>query len=305
VIRDEQFFDGATRLCYTVDGDASHPTVLLVAGLGQQLHAWPPAFIEGLIDRGFQVMRFDNRDVGRSSQSTAPPPKQHQLVTRRFGAEQYTIDDMAADAAELVGGLGIGPVHAVGVSMGGMISQNLAAQHPRSVASLTSIMSMTGKRNARPALSTLKLLSGKPARTEQEHVDQLTAMMRHIGSAGYEFDEASWREVAILNWDRGPGADAYKGVSRQLAAIMKSGDRTKLLADVDAPTLVINGDRDLMVNPRGGATTAKAIRGARHEVFKGMGHDLPAGLVDQLVDLIASHATAAEASVVRGAAATA
>jgi pimeloyl-ACP methyl ester carboxylesterase len=283
---------GGMRLCYQRIGDPADPTVLLIAGLGQQLNAWPVGFCEQIVARGFEVVRFDNRDVGRSSQGRGPAPSPARFVTRRFHAAQYSLDDMALDTSGLVRELELGPVHVVGMSMGGMIGQMLAARHPEQVASLTSIMSMTGARKVgRPALSTWLRMAGPPSTTREAAVESLVSITRHIGSHGHPFDEDAVRTIAEEMWDRGPDAP-HEGVGRQLAAIFKSGDRTRALRQITAPTLVIHGDRDRMVHPSGGHATAKAIDGARHQTIHGMGHDLPAGAWPQLTTLIADHARA-------------
>ncbi|MBO9533701.1 MAG: alpha/beta fold hydrolase [Solirubrobacteraceae bacterium] len=288
---------GGTRLCYQRFGDESAPAILLVAGLGQQLGAWPLGFVERLTSEGFQVIRFDNRDVGRSSQGRAPAPNPVRFVTRRWHPSQYSLDDMALDTSGLVGELDLGQVHVVGMSMGGMIGQMLAARHGEQVASLTSIMSMTGARGVgRPHVTTWLRMAGPPSTTREKAADSLVAMMRHIGSHGFDFDEDAVRTLADEMWERGP-QPSHEGVGRQLAAIFKSGDRTRALRHITAPTLVIHGDRDRMVHPSGGLATASAIQGARHETIAGMGHDLPVGAWAQLVALIADHARTAEAAV--------
>lgn len=285
---------GGTRLAYRTHGDASNPTLLLVAGLGQQLVSWPQTMIDGFVDAGFHVVRFDNRDVGRSSQGRAPAPSTRALLTRRFHPSQYSLDDMALDTAGLIDQLELEQVHAVGVSMGGMIAQTLTARAPHLVRSLTSIMSMTGApRSGRPAPSTWVRMAAPPAKTREAYVKSMISFFRHVGSHGFPYDEAAVAELAGQQWDRGPER-AYQGVGRQLAAIMKSGDRTRALSDIVAPTLVIHGDRDRLVNPTGGRVTAQAIRGARLETIRGMGHDLPEGAVPTLVTMITEHARAAE-----------
>jgi pimeloyl-ACP methyl ester carboxylesterase len=201
---------------------------------------------------------------------------------------------MAADTAGLLDALALPPVHLAGVSMGGMIAQTVAARHPDSVQSLTSIMSATGAPHVgRPALSTWLMMLSRPARSRAESADRAVRIFRHIGSAGYPFDEGLVREQAGLAWDRDPSP---AGAGRQLAAIMRSGDRTAEVRTVTAPTLVIHGDRDLMVNPTGGARTAQTIPGARLETMRGMGHDLPRGAWPALVKLIDDHIRAAAVS---------
>jgi pimeloyl-ACP methyl ester carboxylesterase len=278
------------ELCCRVDGDPADPATLLIAGLGQQLNVWPAPFVKALEGEGYQVIRFDNRDVGRSSHSEAPAPRPMQLVRRRFSRAQYTLTDLAFDTAGLLDALQLPAAHVVGMSMGGMIGQTLAAIAPERVLTLTSMMSSTGARRiGRPALSTQSLMLRRPPRSRDAAADRLVATMRHIGSRGFPFDEQQAREVALEAWDRSGGANPA-GVLRQIAAIYKSGDRTDHCRRITAPTLVIHGDRDLMVNPSGGRATAAAIRGARLETIAGMGHDLPADACSQLAAAIVRHA---------------
>lgn len=279
-------------VCAQRFGDPALPAVLLVPGLGQQLGSWPDGFCSALVEQGFQVIRFDNRDVGRSSRVPTPPPTPIQLVSRRFGAAQYVLADMAEDASRLLATLGIDAAHVVGISMGGMIGQTLAARHPEQVLSLVSIMSNTGARGSGgPARSTWLRMAKRPPSDRQAAIERSVALFRHIGSHGFPFDEAHVRGLAEVAHDRGQDPE---GVGRQLAAILKSGDRTPEVRTITAPTLVIHGDRDRMVHPSGGAATAAAIPGARHETIVGLGHDLPAGAHERIVGLIAGHAKAAQ-----------
>jgi pimeloyl-ACP methyl ester carboxylesterase len=276
-------------LCYERFGDPSDPPLLLIMGLGQQLLAWPDPFCQALTARGFQVVRFDNRDVGRSTHASTRPPRTAQLLTRRFEPDQYDLSDMARDTAGLLDALGLSPAHVVGISLGGMIAQMLAAEHPQHVRSLVSVMSSTGARNAGwTAPSTLRLLVRAPARDREAAAQRAVMMWRHIGSHGFPLDEESVRDRAGRAFDRDPRAAA--GAGRQMAAILKSGDRSEALRRITAPTLVIHGDRDRMVHPSGGRATAKAIPNARLTTIEGMGHDLPAGAYERLVELIAGHA---------------
>lgn len=281
-------------LCYRVDGPADGPPLVLVAGLGQQLIEWPPELVEGLIDAGYRVIRFDNRDVGRSSRVDVAPPSPGQMLTRRFPAEQYVLGDMALDTVGLLDGLGIDSAHLVGMSMGGMIGQTVAARHPSRVRGLTSIMSTTGaKRIGQPSVATYARLF-RPVPAEREAAAEANvAMMRHIGSRGFPFDADRVREVSLEAWDRdgGPNPD---GPARQLGAIFKSGDRAREVAQIVAPTLVIHGDHDPMVNPTGGWATSRAIPRSRLLTIGGMGHDLPAGACAELVEAISGHAQAVE-----------
>jgi pimeloyl-ACP methyl ester carboxylesterase len=277
-------------LCCRLDGEPGSPVMLLIAGLAQQLNVWPARFVDALADEGYRIVRFDNRDVGRSTRVVAPAPRPWQLFTRRLDVRQYTLDDMATDTAGLLDALEVPAAHVVGMSMGGMIAQTLAARMPGSVLTLTSIMSTSGARRVgRPALSTYRRMFGPPPRSRDAAAERLVAMMRHIGSRGFPFDEPEVRAMALEAWDRAGGANPA-GVLRQIGAIVKSGDRTAELRRITAPTLVIHGDRDRMVHPSGGAATAAAIPGARLQTIPGLGHDLPAGACAQLVAGIAEHA---------------
>ncbi|GAB3144702.1 alpha/beta fold hydrolase [Amycolatopsis sp. NPDC004378] len=274
-------------LAYERIGDRGAEPLVLVAGLGQQLHSWPDGFCAQLAGRGFEVIRFDNRDAGRSTHPRFRPAGLPAMLAGRFPPEQYDLKDMAADTVGLLDALGLDRVHIAGVSMGGMISQTVAALHPARVTTLTSIMSTTGSRLlGRPAFSTLRLMGAKPPKSREEAVESAVAMFRHIGSHGFPFDEAWVRETAGTGWDRDPSTG---GVGRQLGAILKSGNRTAWLRKITAPTLVVHGDRDRMVHPTGGGATARAIPGARLETVPGMGHDLPEGAWPVLLDLIGKH----------------
>jgi pimeloyl-ACP methyl ester carboxylesterase len=277
-------------LAYEVTGPQDGEPLVLVGGLGQQLHSWPEPFCEELVARGYRVVRFDNRDAGRATHEDFRPARMWQMLLGRFPAGQYDLSDMAEDTAGLMDAIGIGSAHVVGVSMGGMIAQTLAAHHPDRVRTLTSIMSRTGaRRTGRPALSTLRLMTAAPPRTREAAMDRAVALFRHIGSHGFPIDEAWARDRAGHGWDRDQSS---AGTGRQLGAIMKSGDRTRALRAITAPTLVIHGDRDRMVHPSGGTATARAIAGARLETIPGMGHDLPRGAWPRLIDLIDEHARA-------------
>ncbi|WP_328402486.1 alpha/beta fold hydrolase [Nocardia sp. NBC_00403] len=268
--------------------------VVLVAGLGQQLHDWPDGLCALLVARGYQVIRFDNRDVGHSTHLGFPPPGPVDFLRRHWHRDQYDLADMAADTVGLLDALELPSAHLIGMSLGGMIAQTVAARYPARVDSLTSIMSTTGAaRLGRPAWSTWRLMFSRPARNRAEHIDQAVRIYRHISSTGYPFDESAVRAAAATTWDRDPAP--APGVGRQLAGILKSGDRTRELSAVTAPTLVLHGDRDLMVAPTGGTATANSIAGARLRTLPGMGHDLPAGVWPTLVDLLDDHIRTSEA----------
>ena len=275
-------------LAYEQMGDPAGTPLVLIAGLGVQMISWDDELCQLFVERGYHVTRFDNRDIGGSTHMAFRPAKPSAMLRQRWPAGQYDLNDMADDTAGLLDALGIASANLVGVSMGGMIAQMTAARYPDRVRTLTSIMSTTGaRRTGRPALSTWRLMLSRPARNRIEATDRGVRMFSHIGSAGFPFDERFVRDVAGRSWDRDPFPAA--GVARQLSAVIKSGDRTPALRSIHAPTLVIHGDRDLMVNPTGGAATAAAIPGARLNTIRGMGHDLPRGAWPALVDLIDNH----------------
>ena len=285
----ERFADAGRgiELCYQQFGDPADPPILLIAGLGQQLHSWPDDFVTALAGRGYRVTRFDNRDSGRSTHMNYRPPNP---VAMFSGRNRYHLGDMARDTVGLMDALGYRDAHLVGISMGGMIAQTVAAHHPGRVRTLTSIMSTTGARRlGRPALSTWRrMLTSRPPRTRAEAMDRAVNMFAHIGSHGFPFDERAVRQYAGVAWDRDPSPG---GIVRQLAGIFASGDRTAEVGQIDVPTLVIHGDRDRMVHPTGGAATARAVSGARLETIVGLGHDLPVGAWGRIIDLISDHTT--------------
>ena len=293
---EERFVDvgrGIT-LCYDEFGVPSNPPLVLIMGLATQMIAWHEDFCDELAGRGFHVVRFDNRDIGRSTHMGFPPPKPGQMLRRRTGPHQYTLSDMSEDAAGLIRELDLGPCHIVGVSMGGMIGQTLAAQHPELVRSLTSIMSTTGNRwRGQPAPSVYRYLLRPPPVDRQGFVDRATELFGVVGSTGFEGNIDHIKDYAARSFDRGHSA---AGGARQLGAIIASGDRTAELASIKAPTLVMHGTVDRLVRPSGGKATARAIPGAKLVMIEGMGHDLPRGAWPQLIDAIAEHAHAADSA---------
>ena len=281
------------RLCYRSYGAADGQAILLVAGLGLQLTSWPRAMVEAFTAAGYRVIAPDNRDVGRSSPIRTPPPGKLQLLLKRPPAENYDIDAMADDMAQLLRLLGVSAAHVVGMSMGGMIGQSLAARYPGQVLSLTSIFSTSGAAGVgQTAFSTLWRL-GKPApRTRAEAVESFVAMMRHVGDPGVPGVESAWSEYASGGWERAGNRANAAGIARQIAAIQKSGDRTAQLRRIQARTLVIHGDRDLMVNPSGGKACAEAIPNARLVTLQGLRHQLDDQRAAEIAALILSHARA-------------
>jgi pimeloyl-ACP methyl ester carboxylesterase len=269
---------------YDVHGDGE--PLLLIMGLGGQLVGWPIEFVQRLADRGFKVIRFDNRDIGLSSKMTTPPPKRRQLIAallnRRFAKSEYKLADMADDAAGLLDHLGIDRAHMVGVSMGGMIAQTLAITHPERVASLTSIMSNTGDRkHGRIHRSLLRRLPSLMTRNPDDAIANGVEVFRLI--SGPHFDEAAVRAMTEEAFRRNYDA---AGVARQTMAVAASPDRTWELGRVRAPTLIIHGLADRLVQPDGGIATANAIPGARLVMYPDMGHDLPRPRSDEIIDEI-------------------
>jgi pimeloyl-ACP methyl ester carboxylesterase len=290
----ESFCDvgGAIRLCYQRFGEQSDPPMLLIMGLGTQMIGWPDEFCAQLAAHGFHVVRFDNRDIGRSTRIHGAPPTPRQLLTRKIDPVLYDLGDMANDAAGLMGELEIAPAHVIGASMGGMIAQTLAARRPDSVRSLVSIMSNTGNRwKGQPAFGIYRYLLRASPSDRAGYIEHMTQVFEAIGSRGLPFDKERVRDMVARSYDRGHDP---AGPGRQLGAIIASGDRTAELRTIRTPTLVIHGSKDRMVAPSGGAATANAIPGAQLRIVEGMGHDLPEAAWPQLVDAITSHARAAD-----------
>src|SRR4051812_49161096 len=273
---------GDVELCYETFGDRRDPAMLLVMGLATQMLGWREEFCEQLAARGFFVIRYDNRDVGRSTKIRGRPPTTWQLVSRAKEAAHYSLDDMAADGVGLLDALDIDRAHVVGASMGGMIAQTIAARHPDRVLSLVSIMSNTGnRRTGQPAFTVLPVLLKTPPKERDAYIAFTEKLFDTIGSTDLERDVESLREMAGLSFER---RQDPRGSGRQLAAIIASGDRTKELESIRCPTLVIHGSADKLVRPSGGKATAKAIPGAEFMLIEGMGHDLPRPAWEQIVD---------------------
>ncbi|SCX31860.1 alpha/beta fold hydrolase [Mycolicibacterium fluoranthenivorans] len=285
------------RVCYRTDGDPAGQPLVLIAGLTLDLTSWPREMVDGLTERGFHVIRLDNRDVGRSTWATTTPPGRLRQLTHRPRRDGYDLADMAADIVGLLDHLGIERAHLVGMSMGGMIAQTVAARYPDRALSLTSIFSTTGAPQVgQPAVATLMLMAARPPRTRRAFIERHVKMMKHLAGKSFPMDVAGAVEYAAGAWERGPGPCAAAGVARQINAIYKSGDRTAELARITAPTQVVHGDRDLIVHPSGGMATAAAIPAARHLTIPGMGHDLAPGVTGRLVRVISENAARATES---------
>lgn len=281
------------ELEYESFGRAGDPPLLLVMGLGAQMILWHDEFCGALAERGFHVTRFDNRDVGRSTWLDAAGMPDVLGALAAAGAGQpidapYRLSDMAGDAVALLDTLGAGSAHVVGASMGGMIAQTLAIEHPARVRTLTSIMSTTGHPGLPPARPEAMALLMAPLPTERAaQIERSVEASRVIGSPAYPSDPAELRALAERAYDRGINPP---GFARQLVAILASGSRRAALAGVRVPTLVIHGDADPLVPVEAGRDTAAAVPGARLLELPGMGHDLPRALWPAVVDAIVEHA---------------
>jgi pimeloyl-ACP methyl ester carboxylesterase len=277
---------------YDTFGDSSEPTMLLVMGLGMQLIAWQPDFCDRLARRGFHVIRFDNRDVGLSTIfDNGPQPDIGALLTGDPSSAPYLLKDLAADTIGLLDALGIASAHVTGVSMGGMITQELITRYPDRFQSACSIMSTTGNPTVgQPTQEALSVLLMPTASDRDGAIERGITIQRILSSPAYPPTEEVLRIRSAESYDR-----AYHpaGTGRQLAAILASGDRTEALATVTIPTLVIHGDADPLINVSGGHATAAAIPGAQLLVCPGMAHDLPQELWDTIIDAIVANAKAA------------
>ncbi len=292
----EQAAVNGISITFEDKGPRDAPVILLVMGLGGQLTLWPDEFVDALNARGFRTIRYDNRDVGLSTRfDAAGVPNLKWMFVKSLlrlpVRSAYTLADMAADGVALLDDLGIARAHIVGVSMGGMISQHIAARYPDRVLSLTSVMSTTGNpRLPRAQKEAMQVLTSRPMSGDPEDLIAYSVRAaKVIGSPGYPPDEERLQRRVRSDFERGWYPE---GVARQMAAIVADGDRRPMLNSIGAPTLVIHGEGDPLVPLAGGRDTADNIPGARLLTIPGMGHDLPLGLVDTLADAIAGHAGA-------------
>ena len=277
------------RFEYDIHGAAGDPAVLLIMGFSAQMTMWPMSFVEGLVGRGFRVVRFDNRDIGLSSKlDEKGPPDIGAAMTaamtgQRYAGAPYLLDDMAADAVGLLDAQDIARAHIVGASMGGMIAQIVAAKHPGKTISLTSIMSTTGRPGLPAAAPEIMgaLMTPPASPSREDRRKQFMTMFRTIGSPGFPATEAEIEALADAQVDRAPYNPA--GVGRQMVAIMSSEPRHELLAGVRCPALVLHGADDPLVPLEGGKDTAASIPGAELVVIPGMGHDFTEALMPQFL----------------------
>lgn len=284
--------NGHVELEWDSFGPEDAPPVLLVMGLGSPMIYWDERLCRDLASRGRRVIRFDNRDCGRSTwfdDHGAPDLGAivSALATGSKPPSAYLLSDMAADVAGLIDALDLGSVHVVGASLGGMIAQTLAIEHPRKVRTLTSIMSTTGRAGLPgPTPEAAQVLLTPPPADRDGAIQRAVNTWRVISGPGFPFDEAAIRERAGQAFDRG---QTPAGTARQLAAILASGSREESLRQVVAPTLVIHGDLDPLVPIDGGHDTASSVAGAEMLVVPGMGHFLPIEVWPTLLDAIERH----------------
>lgn len=279
---------GDIEIFYESFGDSTDPTMILISGLGGQMIEWDPAFCRMLADRGFHVVRFDNRDVGLSTHLDQPVDLDG-LVAGKPVDVPYLLSDMATDAVRLLDHVAgeAAPGHLVGASLGGMIAQTVAIEHPGRVLSLTSIMTTTGEPDVgMPTPEAFEQFLAPPVTTRAEAQDRAVVRGKVWASPAF-LDKDRRRRLAGEAWDRDHHPD---GPTRQAAAILASGSRAEALAVLAVPTLVIHGTEDTLVQPSGGMRTAELVPNAKLLMVEGMGHDTPPPLWPQLADAITSHA---------------
>jgi pimeloyl-ACP methyl ester carboxylesterase len=271
--------NGECKLYYETFGDRGDPALLMVNGLGSQSINYKDAWCEKFAARGLYTIRFDNRDMGLSTHFTDAPTGPQ--------GECYTVSDMARDCIAVLDAEGIDKAHIMGLSMGGMIVQTVAIEHPERLLSMTSVMSRTGEPgHGESTPRAFELLTEPPATDRESYVAKHIEGLREWGSPEFA-DEARWREDAEAAFDR---CFDPAGTTRQFLAVRASGSRDEKLREVRVKTLVIHGDKDTLIPPDGGRRTAELIPGARFALIEGMGHDYPPELWDRWVDLVATHA---------------
>jgi pimeloyl-ACP methyl ester carboxylesterase len=282
------------EIAYERFGDPQAPPVLLMMGGGAQMISWPEGFCAELVGRGLHVIRFDNRDTGRSTHfHDAPAPDLPAALAGDLSSAPYTLSDMAADTAGLLDALGLKSAHLVGASLGGMVAQTTVIEYPDRVRSLTSMMATTGDPSVGQADFSAIGGLGAPPTDRQGYVDWQVRAFRVIGSPGFEFDEAGVADRAARSYDRGHDP---VGMLRQSVATLASGDRTPRLRALRVPTLVLHGADDVMCDVSGGRATAAAIPGAELVIVDGMGHSLPQQLWPEIATRIAALVRRAEAA---------
>ncbi len=284
---------GDVELCFDELGDPAGEPMLLVMGLGAQMILWDHAFCDLLGERGYRAIRFDNRDVGRSTHVRAPVPSRTAMLFGT-GTPAYTLGDMASDAVGLLDALEIDSAHVVGASMGGMISQVVGYDHPERVRSLGLIMTHSGHRlKATPTWRAFGALLARPATDREGMIETMQRVFKVIGSPEYPMDSERFRALAEATWERGYDA---AGTARQFHAITAGGNRTRRLAGISAPTVVVHGTRDPLVRPSNAKLIARSIPGTELVMLDGMGHDLPEPLWPRIIEAIDRNAKRAPAA---------
>lgn len=272
-------------IAYEVFGDPAAAPVLLIMGGGAQMIWWPEGFIDELVQRGLRVIRFDSRDIGRSTHfSDGPAPDVRAAMAGDFATASYTLSDMAEDTVGLLDALEIPSAHVVGASLGGMVAQTMALEHPDRVRSLTSMMSSTGSSRVGQADISAFAGLGAPPDDRQGFIDWQVRALRAVASPAFEFEEARIADVAARSWDRGHDTS---GLARHAVASLASGDRTERLRALTLPTLVIHGTADVLCDVSGGHATASAIPDSELLIIEGMGHGLPRQLWAEFAERIA------------------
>lgn len=265
--------NGAVEIYYDTFGDPSNPTLLLINGLGSQCINYADEWCQRFVDQGYHVVRFDNRDTGLSS---------------KLDDTDYALADMANDAIAVLDAVGAEQAHVMGLSMGGMIVQRLAIDHPGRLLSVTSVMSRTGEEEyGQSAPDALAVLMAPPAESREEYIENHVKALRVYGSKPEWLDDDISRDRAAAAYDR---CFCPPGVGRQMMAVMRDGSRADDLRKVTVPTLVLHGSRDTLIDPSGGRRTAELIPGARYVEIEGMGHDYPPAVWDQWVSTWSSFA---------------
>lgn len=282
---------GDVEIFYETFGDVDDPPLLLVNGLGSQCINYRTELCGRFASAGYFVIRYDNRDVGMSTKFTSAAPDIAGVIRAvaagRPAEAPYLLSDMADDGLSVLDDLNIERAHVMGASMGGMIAQTMAIEHPERVVTLTSLMSTTGDPDVGlPTPEARRLLMGPPPTDREGYVATQLAGARTWGSPDC-FDEERLRANATEAFDR---CFDPAGTARQLMAVMASGTRTSALGRINVPTLVLHGDADLLIDPSGGRRTADAIPYAHFVLLEGMGHDYPPQYWDQLVGLVSKHA---------------
>jgi pimeloyl-ACP methyl ester carboxylesterase len=286
--------NGSVEIYYETFGDPADPTLVLVNGLGSQCINFRTEWCDRFAVKGFHVVRVDNRDVGLSTHFSDVTPDLAGLIAALMAGEPaaapYTLSDMAADVVAVVDALGVEQAHVMGLSMGGMIVQTLAIEHPQRLRSMTSVMSTTGELDVGQSSPEARgRLFAPPATDRQSAIANHLAGLRIWGSPG-KVDEEAQARFAGEAFDR---AFDPAGVGRQIMAVTASGSRADALTHVHVPTLVMHGSADTLIDPSGGRRTAELIPGARFVLLEGMGHDYPQAYWDEWVELVTDHAVAA------------